>query len=42
MYNSLEIEENEDDTAVDAAGYTGNFRRIDQKTLASISQAEFL
>lgn len=37
MYNSIEVVENEDDTAVDSAGYTGNFRRVDQKNFASIS-----
>ena len=42
MYNGLEIEENEDDTAVDAAGYTGNFRRVNQKSLQAITQAEFM
>jgi hypothetical protein len=27
MYEDIEVSENEEDDAVDAAGYTGNFRR---------------
>ena len=31
MYKNMQLEENEDDEAIDAAGYTGNFRRGDDK-----------
>ena len=43
MYQGLEVKENHDDTAVDAAGYTGEiFRRVNQKQLEDISLGDFL
>jgi len=42
MYNKLDVVENEADDAIDAAGYTGNFRRVLAKDLQFITQIEFI
>jgi len=42
MYQSLEVAENEEDNAVDTAGYTGIFRRQDDKHLYMLSTDEFV
>lgn len=41
MYEELEVSDNEEDDAVDAAGYTGNFRR-DEKSLVPINETQFM
>ena len=41
MYEDLEVSDNEEDDAVDAAGYTGNFRR-NEKDLVPISESQFM
>ena len=41
MYEDLEVSDNEEDAAVDAAGYTGNFRR-NEKDLVPISEFQFM
>jgi hypothetical protein len=38
MYDDIAVSENEEDDAVDNAGYTGNFRRIQSKNLESITE----
>jgi hypothetical protein len=41
MYEDLEVSDNQEDDAVDAAGYTGNFRR-NEKDLVPISETQFM
>ena len=41
MYENLEVSDNDEDDAVDNAGYTGNFRR-DEKALVPISEVELM
>jgi hypothetical protein len=42
MYKEMELEENEDDNAVDMAGYTGIFRRESTKNLKIMEMDEFI
>ena len=42
MYDELQVNEYEEDDAVDAAGYTGNFRRENNKESWVISDKEFV
>ena len=42
MYDNIEVSENEEDDAVDNAGFTGNFRRVKSKNLETISEKQFM
>ena len=41
MYEDLEVSDNEEDDAIDKAGYTGNFRR-NEKDLTPITELQFM
>lgn len=42
LYNSLHIEDNEQDDAIDTAGYIGNFHRADPKDAKDLTQAQLI
>lgn len=42
MYDEIGLSENEEDDAIDNAGYTGNFRRAQSKSLEAITEKEFM
>ena len=41
MYDKMHVVEDEGDDAIDAAGYTGNFRRSMQANQVEISEKDF-
>ena len=41
MYETMHVEEDEADDAIDAAGYTGNFRRSMPSNMTEITEQEF-
>ena len=42
LYNKLDIEENEEDDAVDAAGYLGEFHREIDQNAVDLTEAELI
>lgn len=42
MYDEIVVSENEEDDAIDNAGYTGNFRRVQSKSLEAITEKDFM
>jgi hypothetical protein len=42
MYEKMELQENQEDTATDPAGYTGNMRRVFVKDLKPITKQELI
>ena len=42
MYDKLDVIDNDEHVAVDAAGYTGNFRRTVLKNQSDMSEQDFI